>query len=471
MTEGVATRTDVVVLGAGPKAAAIASKAHVLHELGYSPLRITVLEQREVAASWTGRNGFTSGFERLGTRPEKDVGFPYQSARHWGPRGRDIDRRMMQFSWQSHLVELREYSHWVDAGAPCPEHRHLARYVSWVLSRATLGAEVRMARVMGVALHPDGWLLSCETPAGVREDVIAEQGLVLTGPGTTRPLTCAKEVTHRVISPSATTAETRATRVPANGSLCIVGSGESAVALALALIREFGDDLELTFVAPSLPYSRSETFLENSVYSDPQVVGWHRLAESDRREFIRRTDRGVMSPEAVAHLARHRNVSFILGRVREVSLGDGGRARVAIHRSDARDHREEVERRDFDLVANCTGCCPLTGLIGLLGETAGLLKERLGFALSDESSVKRGLDATFALAGVTPRLHMPALAGLVHGPGFANLSCLGSLSDHILSAYLQEPLSDPAQAALCAVLADRAERADSPQEEHAGAGR
>ncbi len=458
MNEVLTTRVDVAVLGAGPKAAAIASKTHVLQELGYGPLRVAVLEQREVAASWTGRHGFTSGVELLGTRPEKDVGFPYQSARSWGPRGREIDQRMIQFSWQSHLVELGEYHHWVDAGAPCPEHRQLARYVSWVLSRATLGVEVRMARVMAIGLHPDGWLLSCETPSGGREYVLAEQGLVLTGPGASRQLSCAKEVAHRVISPAATTAETRAMCVPRNGRVCIVGSGESAVALALSLAREFGDDLELTFVAPSLPYSRSETFLENSVYSDPQIVGWRQLSEADRREFIRRTDRGVMSPDAVAQLSRYRNLSFIVGRVREVKLGESGRATVVI------DHLEQAERRDFDLVANCTGCCPLTGLVSLLGETARAVEERLGFVLTDEASVKRTLDTTLALDGLTPRIHIPALAGLVHGPGFANLSCLGSLSDHILSAYLQE-----AQAVISsAVFADRA---DSPQESRAGVGR
>lgn len=446
MTGAAATRVDVAVLGAGPKAAAIASKAHVLHELGYGPLRIAVLEQREVAASWTGRHGFTSGCERLGTRPEKDVGFPYQSARRWGPRGRDVDRMMMQFSWQSHLVELGEYRQWIDAGAPCPEHWEVARYVSWVLARADHGTEVKLARVASVGLHPDGWLLACEMPSGAREDLIAEQGLVLTGPGAPRSLACAKEVAGRVITPAATTAETRAMRVPPRGRVCIVGSGESAISLALSLTREFGESLELTFVAPSPPYSRAETFLENSVYSDPEVIGWRQLAETARQEFIRRTDRGVMSPDAVAQLARHRNLSFVIGRVREVRLGETGGASVVL--------QDERKLRDFDLVANCMGACPLAGLIGLLGETTRAVEERLGFALSD-ASAKRGLDATLALCGLAPRIHLPALAGLVHGPGFANLSCLGSLSDHILAAYLQD--RRPEQAPIYAALADSGE--------------
>jgi|HubBroStandDraft_2_1064218.scaffolds.fasta_scaffold550888_1 hypothetical protein len=39
------------------------------------------------------------------------------------------------------------------------------------------------------------------------------------------------------------------------------------------------------------------------------------------------------------------------------------------------------------------------------------------------------LDATLGLRGLMPHIHLPALAGLVHGPDFANLSCLGQLSD------------------------------------------
>lgn len=452
MTEELTARADLVVLGAGPKAAAIASKAHVLNELGGSPLRVLVLEQREVAAYWTGRHGFTSGVELLGTRPEKDVGFPYQSARHWGACGREIDRRMLQFSWQSHLVELGEYRHWVDAGSPCPVHRDLGRYVSWVLARATQGVEVRLAKVVAVEPHPEGWLLRCETPDGGREQVLAEQGLVLTGPGAARPLACAQEVAHRVVSPASTTAEIRATQVPSGGKVCVVGSGESAISLALALAREFGDGLELTFVSPSLPCVRVESFLENSVYSDPQTVGWRQLAEAERQEFIRRTDRGVMSPDAVAQLSRLRNFSFVVGRAREVRPGERGRARVVVEQPAGADSQRQLQ--DFDLVANCMGACSLTALAGLLGETRGLVEERLGVPLADEAAVKRRLDATLALEGVAPRIHIPALAALLHGPGLANLSCLGSLSDHILSAYVQDPLPGQDRAAMCAALAD-----------------
>jgi len=35
-----------------------------------------------------------------------------------------------------------------------------------------------------------------------------------------------------------------------------------------------------------------------------------------------------------------------------------------------------------------------------------------------------------------PRLHIPGLAGLSQGPGFANLGALGLLSNRVLQPYL-----------------------------------
>jgi mycobactin lysine-N-oxygenase len=423
--------TDLVVIGAGPKAVAIAVKAHVLNELGYERLRVTLVEQHEVAASWTGGNGFTTGLDVLGTRPEKDLGFPYQSSSRLGDQR--IDAAMFRFSWQSHLVQIGEYRRWVDTGASPPTHREVARYLSWALSRATQGVQLQMATVTGIDLDDEGWRVQCETMGGARETLLAQRGLVLTGAGIPRLVPYPKEVAHRIILPSMTPTQLESVYLVPNSRVCIVGSGESAVTIALALARRYGDDLELTFVAPTLPYSRAESFLENSVYSDPQLVAWGRLAEEQRHEFVRRTDRGVMSPAALAQLARHRRLSFVIGRVRELQLSCNGLAKVVV------DQPEEVVRQEFDAVAICIGSSPWGGLMRLLGDSRVQVEARIGGSLNEESTVIRQLDGSFALRGLAPRLHLPALAGLLHGPGFANLSCLGSLSDCILSAYVSRP--------------------------------
>ena len=55
---------------------------------------------------------------------------------------------------------------------------------------------------------------------------------------------------------------------------------------------------------------------------------------------------------------------------------------------------------------------------------------------------ERRIDVDLAIAGLSPPLHLPVLAGLAQGPGFPNLSCLGLLCDRILRRYvlLEEPL-------------------------------
>jgi hypothetical protein len=46
--------------------------------------------------------------------------------------------------------------------------------------------------------------------------------------------------------------------------------------------------------------------------------------------------------------------------------------------------------------------------------------------------IGRGLE----LEGMTPRLHIPGLAGLSQGPGFANLGALGLLSNRVLQPLI-----------------------------------
>ena len=48
------------------------------------------------------------------------------------------------------------------------------------------------------------------------------------------------------------------------------------------------------------------------------------------------------------------------------------------------------------------------------------------------------------LEGMEPRLHIPGLAGLSQGPGFANLGALGLLSNRVLQPLL--PGKAPTQA-------------------------
>jgi hypothetical protein len=59
-------------------------------------------------------------------------------------------------------------------------------------------------------------------------------------------------------------------------------------------------------------YSRGESYDENRYFSNPG--DWPRLAESHRREFIQRTDRGVFSLQAEAILNQSPGYRALAGR-------------------------------------------------------------------------------------------------------------------------------------------------------------
>jgi mycobactin lysine-N-oxygenase len=95
--------TTLAVLGAGVKAVAVAAKAHVLSEMGVEAPNVVAIERTGVGANWQASGGWTDGAQRLGTSPEKDVGFPYRSSLV-PRRNAELDERMTRHSWQAYLI-------------------------------------------------------------------------------------------------------------------------------------------------------------------------------------------------------------------------------------------------------------------------------------------------------------------------------------------------------------------------------
>jgi len=62
------------------------------------------------------------------------------------------------------------------------------------------------------------------------------------------------------------------------------------------------------------------------------------------------------------------------------------------------------------------------------------------------------IDVDLSVAGLTPALHLPMLAGLAQGPGFPNLSCLGLLSDRVLRRYVPLPSAGTADRSAASAL-------------------
>lgn len=439
------TSPDLIVVGAGAKAAAIATKAHAINELGLGPIAVTIVEATETAATWSGVNGYTSGGEFLALTPAKDVGFPYQSVEELGEPGYAIDAAMQDFSWHRYLIGRRGYARWIDAGSPPVQHRVYGRYLSWVLERATNGITHVSGRVReldveagagadgpGGGREVDGrpagedagrWSVEIETDAGtVRERA---PGLVLTGPGIHRELNHDPEVAGRIFHCDSRRPELA--RIPSDRrvELAVVGGGESSLSSVLFLLG-FRPDAHLTVYTPTLPMSRGESFLENRVFSTPDVISWDRLSLQTRREFVKQCDRGVFGPEGLQSIAYDERCDFVTGRVVHIGAGDEGRVAVRY------DGLEGPELCEHDYVVNCIGFDLLEQLKALLSGRARAHVQAQAGPLWERPGPEPAFGRHLELAGVRPWLHIPGLAGVSQGPGFQNLGCLGLLANRVL---------------------------------------
>lgn len=429
--------SDILVVGAGAKAAALAAKVHVINTLGLGEVSMTVVEKTEPAASWLGRNGMTSGEEPLAIPPIKDVGFPYQSSRQFGALGDEIDAALLPFSWQRFAMERHEYAAWVNSGSPSVRHRDYGEYLGWVLERATEGIGIYDGRVTEVSLGEghDRWQVEV-AERGRPEDPECHAGgaLVLTGPGVHRHFPHDPDVESRVFHCDSRREEFA--RVPEGEAveIAIVGGGESALS-ALVFLRDLRPQARLTVYTPTLPLSRGESFLENRVFADPDNVDWEHLDIETRRDFVKHCDRGVFDQTVLARIADDDHLSFVTGRAVHVSLADDGEGAVLEFESPSQGACAER----YDFVINCTGFDLLRQLRGLFPDAVRDEVEEQCGPLWDgppqtEVPIGRGLE----LEGVHPRMHIPGLGGLRQGPGFANLGSLGLLANRVLQPLLAE---------------------------------
>jgi mycobactin lysine-N-oxygenase len=209
----------------------------------------------------------------------------------------------------------------------------------------------------------------------------------------------------------------------------VIGSGETAASVAISLLKTAAKRSTIDVVTSrGMLYSRGESYHENRFYSDPG--DWPRLAEAHRREFLERTDRGVFSQQAEAVVNGARGFRTLAGRAVRI---EAGQQQVVV----TIEYGRELERIAYDLVVVAIGF-QARWFETLLGEAA---RQRLASALGDADLEDR-IEMDLSVAGLSPPLHLPVLAGLTQGPGFPNLSCLGLLSDRVLRRYaaLREPV-------------------------------
>jgi mycobactin lysine-N-oxygenase len=442
---------DLIAVGAGAKAAAIAAKVHAINTLGLGPITLRIIEANEPAASWSGRNGMTSGEEPLAITPIKDVGFPYRGYEAFGEAGEAIDRAVLQFSWQQYLIANKSYARWVDAGSPVIQHREYGQYLAWVLSHATAGVTLVSGRVTQVSLRApaDRWAVDVAEPSeqseswGAAADGRARRydcrALVLTGPGVHRHLPHDPGAASRIFHCDSQRAELARIPTDRRSDIAIVGGGESALSCA-AFLRPFRPDARLTIYTPTLPMSRGESFPENRVFSSPDGVGWSALDLQTRRDFVRHCDRGVFDPGSLSEIAHYERCRFVTGRVVHVAAEGSDRGVCVDYASG-----DGVSSERYDYLVNCTGFDLLEQLRSLFPPALQAeIEDSVGPLWDRPPDAEVPMGRFLELEGIHPRLHIPGLAALSQGPGFANLGCLGLLADRVLQPLLLgrgEPIS------------------------------
>ncbi|WP_280390458.1 SidA/IucD/PvdA family monooxygenase [Nocardia brasiliensis] len=423
----------LLVVGAGPKAMAVAAKAHVLRALDLPAPQVIVVESHAVGGNWLPSGGWTDGQHRLGTSPEKDVGFPYHST--WA-RGHNhaINEAMMAFSWTSFLVERGTYAEWVDRGRPSPHHHVWAKYLQWVARKTELELVLGSARKISAAA--DGWTVSVTDADGAVSEIDADR-LMITGPGHSRR---ALADHPKVLSIADFWDLAGKRRLPASSRAAVIGGGETAGSAMDELVRH--DVLTVSVISPAATiYTRGESYFENSLYSDP--AKWRALSIQERRDVVRRTDRGVFSVRVQENLLGDSRVHHLQGRVMRVA--EQGEGVALTLRNDLRPDQVHT----FDLVVDATGGQPLWFLELFDSDAADLVELAIGGPIT-QARIEASIGHDLAISGLDTKLYLPNLAGLAQGPGFPNLSCLGELSDRVLassparSAAISQAATQPA---------------------------
>ncbi|HEV7783343.1 MAG TPA: SidA/IucD/PvdA family monooxygenase [Chitinophagaceae bacterium] len=429
----------LLIVGGGPKAIAVSVKAALLRKHSKKTPEVVIIDKYGVASNWNGANGFTSGKHSLGTPPEKDVCFPYKSSLDYCHK--KINSESFMYSWPVFLTEKGFYQEWIDRGKPSPTHMRWAEYLCWCAAKS--GASIQPGEVVSIGIDGDQWKVSFNTDEGPGhiKEILAEN-IMITGPGV--PISISPSPSMHAFYrdgqnywndnyfQSKLLDKAKSTKI----KIGVIGGGETSASIIVNLIDFFSDqgideNIEINIInRRATVFSRGENFHENKFFTNP--AGWEKLSYELREEFINRTDRGVFSLQTLHKINNCEFVHHVFGNVKSIS-SIGPKLRVRF--SD-----EKLLPQEYDTVINALGFDNM-GFIKMMEDSffnkIGLFQNWFDDH-TNRDEFRKKIDFNLSYAPLDrPKLFLPMLSAMEQGPGFPNLSCLGTLSDRILSHFLK----------------------------------
>lgn len=459
-------RAAIAVIGAGPKAAALAARVAAIHQWQSVGRQVGAVNPSDVrpapqlhiferssraGAHWDGGEGYTDGQQEVCTPPERDLVYPER----YGDFGKALD--LTPFAWRTYATK-----HGVTGR---PSHRDLARYIGAVIGEAMqvapdlvhlhLGTEVRALRRRDSAWEVTTRAAPSRAAGSAGGDALSPaihpvpfDGVVVTSPGEafTRRLKAEVAVRARIFDARTYWSSGNSQihqGVQAGDRIAVLGAGGAAAAVCLDILRRVANHDEpggVVLIAPQATlFTRGASAFETELLTSPS---WSDLSREVRQHASARLISGVVFARVLDQLeALEHQPELFVGRALAAARGSFSPIELWCLSSNDR-----VSIIDASWVVDATGFDPLWFLT-LLDERLQLVLGSLSAAVLSEhldpylrlhvEAVRVGSSERADVLPTEPGLHVPFLAGGSCPPGYASLLQLGALAEQILRPYLR----------------------------------
>lgn len=410
-------KKKLVVVGAGPKALAIYAKAKVLGSLGFEVPEIIVIEKSEIAAHWTGKNGYTDGKGILGISPLKDIGYPYSST-----FGKQVDEAMEKYSFITYLKEINKFTKWVDGGMMQITHSDFSRYLKWVANK--LSIEPVYGEVVSLVENNMKW--SVVYTKDNKEYTIDCDEVMATGPGEVTSFIDKNLKSEKIFDAKNFWLNINSFSNLKNKKIALIGGGISAGSIFESVISSIDYSSHIDWYTRRGIFTRSENFSNNQIFSHPEM--WEDMSVEHRTYFVKGTDRGSVDSSTHNFMNRFTDqFTLVFGTPKSV-YEENNKIIVSYI------NKEVDTKKEYDLLIVATGFDNMYFLSWLSDD----FKIKNGINNISEEELSDKIEEDFTIENIRPKLCTPMIAWHKHGIGLSVLSCMSTLSDRILAPYVSK---------------------------------